>query len=185
MVRRAGWFVKGVVFSGEGRGRRGYNGGARCRGGRFERCAEGGSPMNVKDTQTIKEKFVRRTGQAGPDYQAGVQNPAADWATATKAAEANFEAGVQAAIAKKRFGAGVTRAGTAKYQEGARVKGVARYPAGVAAGADAYAAGFEAFANALRSTTLPPRRARRDPQNMTRVNAVVQAMIKTAESRGS
>ena len=141
--------------------------------------------MQVKDMSKISEKFVRRTAQAGPDYEAGVLNPRVDWAAATKAAEPNYDQGVQAAIAKKRFGAGVTRAGTAKYQEGARVKGVARYPAGVAAGAGNYAAGFEPFRAALSGVTLPPRRARRDPGNINRVAAVVQAMVKTAESRGS
>jgi len=141
--------------------------------------------MDVKDMTKIQEKFVRRTGQAGPDYESGISNPRRDWATATKAAEPNYAAGVQAAIGKGRFGKGVTSAGTAKFQRGAKEKGVARYPAGVAAGASDYATGFEPFRAALAATTLPPRKARRDPSNMNRVNAVVQAMIRTAESKGS
>lgn len=140
--------------------------------------------MDVKDMGAIQEKFVRRTGQAGPDYQKGVTSPRRDWATATKAAEANFEQGVQAAIGKKRFGKGVDKAGTAKFIRGATEKGVARYPAGVAAGAGDYATGFEPYRSALASTQLPPRKARRDPSNLQRVNAVVQAMIRTAESKG-
>ena len=140
--------------------------------------------MDVKDMSKIQEKFVRRTSQAGPDYDSGVSSPRRDWATATKAAESNFEQGIQAAISKKRFGSGVAKAGTAKFLRGAREKGVARYPAGVAAGAGDYAAGFEPFRSALASTTLPPRKARRDPSNLQRVNAVVQAMIRTAESKG-
>jgi len=140
--------------------------------------------MNVKSMASIQEKFVRKTGQAGPDYSAGVASPRADWEQASKAAEANYESGVQAGIAKKRFGKGVTKAGTAKYLRGAQEKGVARYPAGVAAGAGDYAAGFEPFRSALASTTLPPRRARRDPGNLTRVAGVVAAMIRTAESQG-
>jgi hypothetical protein len=140
--------------------------------------------MDVKDMSKIQEKFVRRTSQAGADYDAGVSAPRRDWATATKAAEANYEQGVQAAIGKKRFGAGVTKAGTAKFQRGAKEKGVARYPAGVAAGAGDYATGFEPYRAALASTTLPPRKARRDPSNLQRVSAVVNAMIRTAESKG-
>lgn len=141
--------------------------------------------MDVKDMSQIQEKFVRRTASAGTDYQAGVTNPRRDWATATKAAEGNYEQGVQASIAKKRFGTGVTKAGTARYQRGATEKGVARYPTGVAAGAQDYASAFEPFRAALASTTLPPRKARRDPSNLQRVNTVVNAMIKTAESKGN
>jgi hypothetical protein len=140
--------------------------------------------MEVKDMARITEKFVRKTGQAGPDYAAGVANPRVDWATATKAAEPNYEAGVAAGIAKKRFGKGVLKAGTAKFQRGAIEKGVPCYPARVALAAGDYATGFEPFRAALQSTTLPPRRARRDPSNLTRVGAVVAAMIKTAEAQG-
>jgi len=140
--------------------------------------------MNVKDMSRITEKFVRKTAAAGPDYESGVTNPRVDWQAATKAAEANYDAGVTAGIAKKRFGKGVDKAGTAKYLRGAREKGVARYPAGVAAGAGDYAAGFEPFRAALASTVLPPRRARRDPGNLARVSAVMTAMIRTAESQG-
>jgi hypothetical protein len=140
--------------------------------------------MDVKDMAKIQEKFIRRTSQAGPDYAAGVSNPKRDWATAAKAAEPNYVAGVQAGIAKSKYGKGITKAGSAKFQKGAIEKGVARYPAGVAAGAADYATGFEPFRSALASTALPPRRAKRDPSNLLRVNAVVQAMIKTAETRG-
>jgi hypothetical protein len=140
--------------------------------------------MDVKDMGKIAEKFARRAGQAGADYEAGAKNPRRSWAQATAAGEANYEQGVAAAISKKRFGKGVTKAGDAKFQRGVVEKGVARYPAGVAASTGDYAAGFEPFRSALASTTLPPRRARRDPQNLARVNAVVQAMIRTAESQG-
>jgi hypothetical protein len=140
--------------------------------------------MDVKDMSKISEKFVRRTGQAGEDYRNGVTSPRRDWATATKAAEGNYGAGVQAAIAKGRFGKGVANAGTAKFIKGATEKGVLRYGPGVAVAAGDYASGFEPFRAALASTTLPPRKARRDPSNLQRVNAVVQAMIKTAESKG-
>jgi hypothetical protein len=139
--------------------------------------------MDVKDMSAIQDKFVRRTAQAGPDYESGVRQPRRDWAQATKAAEANYEQGVQAAISKKRFGSGVAKAGTGKYQKGAIEKGVARYPAGVSAGASDYASGFEPYRAALQSTTLPPRKARRDPSNLQRVQTVVNAMIKTAESQ--
>jgi hypothetical protein len=125
--------------------------------------------MDVKSLDKIQEKFVRRTSQAGPDYDAGVSSPKRDWATATKAAEPNYDQAIAASVAQKRFGKGVTRAGTAKF---------------IRAGAGDYTAGFQPFHSALSSLTLPPRKARRDPSNLQRVNAVVQAMIRTAESKG-
>jgi len=140
--------------------------------------------MDIKTLDKIQDKFVRRTSQAGPDYEAGVSAPKRDWAQATKAAEANFEQGIQAAIGRKSFGKGVTKAGSAKFLRGAKEKGVARYPSGVAAGAADYAQGFAPFHSALAAATLPPRKARRDPSNLARVNAVVQVMIKTAEAKG-
>lgn len=140
--------------------------------------------MDVKDMSTIAEKFARRAGQAGPDYERGATNPRRPWAQSTLAAEGNYEAGVAAAIGKKRFGKGVSKAGDAKFSRGVKEKGVARYGPGVAAATGDYSTGFEPFRAALQSTTLPPRRARRDPSNLTRVSAVVTAMIKCAEAQG-
>ena len=138
--------------------------------------------MDVKPMATISQKFVQRAGVAGSDYQRGATQPRRSWAQAAAAAGANYAAGVQAAIAAGRFGKGVAKAGDAKFQRGITEKGVARYPSGVAAAQGDYEAGFAPFHQALQSATLPPRKARRDPSNLGRVNAVCQAMIKTAEA---
>lgn len=140
--------------------------------------------MRVKELGSIREKWQRVTAQRGPDYLAGVQNPRAAWDVATKAAEGNYEAGVQASIAKKRFGRGVTAAGADKHRKGCEEKGVARWPAGVAVAGPAFEQGFGPFRSALEGVQLTPRKARRDPSNMNRVNQVVQAMIRVAESKG-
>jgi len=138
--------------------------------------------MFVRSIKQIGEKFARVVSQRGPDYQAGIENPRRDQATAAAAAEPAYEAGVQAAIAEKRFGKGIRKAGSAKWQRGAREKGVARWPAGVAAAQPDFEAGFEPFRAALERTELPPRRAKRDPANLLRVAKVVEAMIATAKS---
>ena len=140
--------------------------------------------MDVKDMSAIAAKYAARAGVAGPDYERGASNPRRAWAQSALAAEPNYKTGVAAAAAAGRFGKGVAKAGDAKFLRGVREKGVARYPAGVAAASGDYSAGFEPYRAALQSTTLPPRRARRDPSNLTRVNAVVVAMIKTAEAQG-
>lgn len=139
--------------------------------------------MFVKSIKAIGEKWNRVVSTRGPDYEAGVTTPQVDWETATAAAEPNYAAGVQAAIAKKRFGSGVKRAGTAKWQSGALKKGVARWPTGVSVAQPDYEKGFEPFRAALEKTTLPPRRAKRDPANLNRVKATVDAMIAAAEAQ--
>ena len=140
--------------------------------------------MDTKPMSTISAKFVQRAGVAGADYERGATQPRRSWAQAAAAAAGNFAAGVQAAIAGNRYGKGVTKAGDAKFQRGAIEKGIARFGAGVAAAAGDFAAGFEPFRAALQGTTLPPRKARRDPSNLSRVSAVVTAMIRTAEAQG-
>ena len=140
--------------------------------------------MEVRDTARSAEKFARMAAASAPDYEAGVRSPRRDWAQATAAAEGAFAQGVQLAVSKQRFSRGVTKAGTAKFQRGAIEKGVARFGSGAAAAQQDWAAGFEPYANALRSTQLPPRKARRDPSNLARVGAVVQAMIRASEGQG-
>jgi len=141
--------------------------------------------MFVRGIKQIGEKFARVVAQRGPDYQAGIENPRRDQATAAAAAEPQYEAGVQAAIAEKRFGKGVRKAGSGKWAKGAREKGVARWPAGVAAAQPDYEAGFEPYRSALERTELPPRRAKRDPSNLMRVQKVVETMIATAKAGGA
>lgn len=140
--------------------------------------------MDVKDISTIAAKFAARAAVAGPDYERGATNPRRPWAQATLAAEANYKAGVTAAAAAGRFGKGVAKAGDSKFLRGIKEKGVARFPAGVAAATGDFAAGFEPFRAALQSTTLSPRRPRRDPGNMVRVAEVCKAMIACAVGQG-
>ncbi len=89
--------------------------------------------MDVKDMSRISKKWVERASVAGADYQAGTSSPRRSWAQAAAAAEANYKDGVTRAAAAGRFGKGGGKAGDAKFQRGVTEKGVARYPAGVAA----------------------------------------------------
>ena len=98
--------------------------------------------MDVKDMATIAAKFASRASVAGPDYERGASNPRRAWAQAALAAEPNYGAGVQAAIAKGRYGKGVAKAGDAKFLRGVKEKGVARFPSGVAAATGDYATAF-------------------------------------------
>jgi len=129
------------------------------------------------------ERFVRRAGQAGPDYEAGVRNPRKNWADAATAAESTYRDAVTAAAQQGRFGRGVRRAGQAKWQRRAVELGTARFPSGVAAAADDWTKGFAPFHQAISAAVLPPRRPTRDPANRQRINAILDAVTNAANQR--
>lgn len=138
----------------------------------------------IKTIEEIQAKWVSVTPSRAPDYQAGVERPRKDWADQTFKAEAAWKDGVARASAKGAFGKGVKAAGTARWQEGALTKGVQRWGPGVVLGGDRYAAGFAPFREAIARVNLPPRFARRDPRNLLRVTAIVEALVKVKESQG-
>ncbi len=137
----------------------------------------------IRSIEQIARKFASVTPGRTEDYRFGVENPRRDWAGATAAAEAAYEMGVTQAIAKKRFGKGVKAAGTPAWQEGAVTKGTARWGPGVTLAEDKYRRNFAPFRDAIERVTLPPRYARRDPRNLARVKAIVDALVAAKEAR--
>lgn len=138
----------------------------------------------IKSIADISKKFIDVTPGRSAQYAEGVKNPKKDWETATIAAEATFEAGVQKSIANKSFGKGVKRAGKAKYQKGVEEKGVSRWPVGVSLAQDAFAEGYAPYRDEIERTTLPQRYPRRDPRNLQRVAAIDKALGDLKEKRG-
>lgn len=122
------------------------------------------------------EKWARVTPQRTEDYVQGVQNPRKDWQQATAAAAANQAAGVQAAIAEKRFEKGVTKAGTGKWQQKAATKGQRNFGPGVQDAANDYQAGIAPYISVIEGTQLPPRYPKGDPRNFARVQAIGVAL---------
>lgn len=137
----------------------------------------------IRSIENIAKKWATVTPGRTQDYADGVTNPRRDWATATAAAEGAYESGVTQAIAKKRFGKGVKAAGSEKWQRGAIDKGTARWGPGVALAENLYSTNFAPYRDAIERTTLPPRYAKRDPRNLDRVKAVVNALVAAKESR--
>lgn len=137
----------------------------------------------IRSIEQIARKFASVTPGRTEDYRTGVENPRRDWATATAAAESAYEAGVTQAIAKKRFGKGVKVAGSQAWQDGAVQKGTARWGPGVTLSEPKYARNFAPFRDAIERTQLPPRYSRRDPRNLARVKAVVDALVAAKEQR--
>jgi len=137
---------------------------------------------NIRSIEKIAKKWATVTPGRSSDYQDGVENPRRDWANATAGAEDAYQAGVTQAIAEKRFGKGVRKAGTDKWQQGALQKGTQRWGPGVAMAESAYATGFGPIRDAIERVTLPPRYARRDPRNLNRVKAIVDAVVAAAKA---
>jgi len=132
----------------------------------------------IRPIDQIARKWATVTPQRSADYEFGVNNPVRDWAQRTAAASESWKSGVQAAIAGDRFKKGVTKAGTATWQEGATGKGVARWGPGVALAEDKYATGFGPFREVIARTTLPPKFARGDPRNLERSRVISEALRK-------
>lgn len=137
----------------------------------------------IRTIEQISKKWAVVTPGRTEDYRQGVENPRKDWATATAAAETAYEAGVTQAIAKKRFGKGVKASGTETWARGAREKGTARWGPGVTLAQDKYGRNFAPYRDAIERVQLPPRYARRDPRNLDRVKAVVNALVAAKEAR--
>jgi hypothetical protein len=131
----------------------------------------------IKSLSAIKEKWTRVTPGRTEDYKLGIKNPKRDWATETKAAEANYKAGVDKAHAQGLFVKGVEEAGSAKWQDRALKKGPGRFAEGVYIAGDDYQKGFAPFHAAIERVDLGPRFPKRDPRNLERVRKVVDALI--------
>jgi len=137
----------------------------------------------IRPIDQIAKKWADVTPGRSKDYADGVANPRRSWATATANAEDAYEDGVQKAISKKSFGKGVKKAGDAKWQRKATVNGTRNWGPGVREAKGDYAAGFAPFRDAIAKTVLPPRYARRDPRNMDRVTAIVNALSAEKEAQ--
>lgn len=131
---------------------------------------------NIKPLDRTAAKWARVSAGASNEYREGVENPRADWATQTKASEANYEAGIQAAIQRKAFGKGVTRAGTEKWQRNAVTLGPSRYSAGVQNAQTAYENGFAPYQQVISSLNLPKRGPKGAPENIQRVAVIAKAL---------
>lgn len=138
----------------------------------------------IRSSSEIAAKWASVTPTRTADYEAGVRQPRKDWARATAAASDSWKSGVTAAIAAGSFAKGVTRAGTQTWQEGAILKGIARWGPGVQVAQQKYEQAFAPYRDAIEAVTLPPRFARRDPRNLERVKAIVDAMNKVKARLG-
>jgi len=130
----------------------------------------------IRSTAEIAAKWQRKAPLSTADYESGVRTTQADWATLTTQAAANYTAGLQAAMAAKRWEGGVAATGTAGWKERTLAKGPARWAEGIDKSGDAYARGFGPYADVIRATTLSPRGPRGAQQNYQRSQLMGQAL---------
>ncbi|HMU96593.1 MAG TPA: hypothetical protein PKB12_04650 [Elusimicrobiota bacterium] len=130
----------------------------------------------IRSISEIQGKWATVTPQRTQQYQEGVQSPLNSWSAGAKAAEPNFEQGVQKAIAAKSYGKGVSAAGDERWQAKTTQVGVQRWAPGVAAGASDYGEGFAPYRDVINNTSLPPRFPRGDERNYLRVQAIGKAL---------
>lgn len=142
---------------------------------------------DIKDTSASAAKWSRVSAGAQAEYEAGVRAPRKDWMAATLAAESAHTAGMQAALADKRFAKGVKKSGTANWQQNTIEKGPSRYTQGVQLATGKYEAGFRPYAEVIKRLVLPVRGMKGDPANIERVRVVAVALhnAKVAALKGA
>jgi len=131
----------------------------------------------IKKLGSIREKWARVTPMRTEDYKLGVENPKRDWADETEAAAGNWKMGIDSAHAKNLFPKGVRAAGSGKWRDSALKKGPGRFAEGVMIASPEYEKGFAPYHAAIERADLGPRFPRRDPRNLSRVKAVVDALV--------
>jgi len=136
----------------------------------------------IRSASEISKKWAEVTPGRAAQYEMGVRNPVRDYAAGAQAGNAAWKAGVQAAISRDGFSKGVAKAGNAKWQDRSIKLGPSRFGPGVQAAQGDYEAGFAPYREAIASVVLPPRGPRRSPQNLQRVNAMVNALSMRKEA---
>ena len=131
---------------------------------------------SIKSMDRISAKWIERASVASEDYKLGVMSPRRPWEESTKAAEGNYEDGIQAAISRKAFGKGVGAAGNAKWQRKAADVGAGRFGPGIRAAKPEYEKGFSPYRAVIEGTALPPKGVKGSPENYERVRAIGTAL---------
>lgn len=138
-------------------------------------------PIRIKPAAQLKEKYSANAGAAVSSYKEGVSNPRRAWEEATRAAEGNYEAAVQEAIAEKRFGSRITPQASAKQKANAVALGATRYPQGVSQAKDEWAANTQPILDAMAAVPDIPRGVKGSEQNFQRQRAYANAAMEAAK----
>ena len=132
---------------------------------------------------TAQEASARleSAGFANADrYAKGVQGKGGAWFSGASKAGANYQQGVQAAIAADKFGKGVRDAGSQSYDLGVTQKGTANWPTGMQQAGGKYQRKIAKF-QPLWDQALPtPGGPKRSPANVKRMQENMDRFVRTA-----
>lgn len=129
-------------------------------------------PIAVKPIGAASERWERRSAQAAQDYVEGSRSPKRPWAESTLAAESNYKAAIISAANEGRQGAGVRKAGNAKWSRNIERKGAANYATGVVGAGQDWAGAVTPYQQAIANVSLPPRGPKGSAANYSRVQIV-------------
>lgn len=133
-------------------------------------------PPKVKPIAEVAPKWQRRSASAGPEYEAGIRNPVADWQSQAVAAKGAWQQGVTAAAGRDAYAKGVAAAGSTKWQQRSIEKGPPRFAQGVTVGQPDYEKAVAPFLDAIARTDLPPRGPAGSEQNLQRMAPIARAL---------
>ena len=124
------------------------------------------------------QKYSDRAAAASTDYVEGARSTTRSQSAAAIAGAGNWAAGLQAAIAGKRYEAGLRASGDEGWRRGVEEKGAVRYAGGVASGANKYAQNSGKFDSARGAANGLPRGPKGSEQNYQRSKTVGMALRK-------
>lgn len=130
----------------------------------------------IKDIGVSSDKWSRRSGVAGGDYQTGIENPRKNWEVSSIEAKDNYKAGVTKAGTEDRFAKGVKGAGIDKWKRNSIRKGVTRFQEGVQTSKDEWEKGFKPYHEAIKALKLPGRGPKGDLRNIERVSTITRTL---------
>jgi len=138
--------------------------------------SETNTMVQVANLNDSADKFERRAGQAGQDYETGVQEVSdSEQQSATLDAADSWEQGIQEAIGEGRFESGV-RSPNKSWQEAALEVGSSRFTQGASQAGGTWQTGFSPFADTLEGLNLQPRGPRGSEANFQRAREVGEAL---------
>lgn len=130
----------------------------------------------VRSLAKITDKYKRVAPTKAKEYEEGIKDTKKDWVDETAAADEAWAGGVQEAISRGAFKAGVEATGQAGWLDPALKKGVGRYRSGIEYGIPKYNKKFAPYRDVIESTDLPPRGPKGAPQNLDRVAVITAAL---------
>ncbi len=130
----------------------------------------------IRSAREIAEKWSSVTPTRTGFFEAGVKAPRRDWAKSTHASESTYKEAVTRAATEGRFGKGVLKAGTDKWQRKTLDIGAGRWGPGVSMASSDFEAGFSPYRDAIDKISLKPRFPKGDPRNYDRVKQIGDAL---------